>query len=55
MISGDPPIASWAPGRSYGAITNVDTTLGITLTLDRFEILPLRFLDRLMQRADSRI
>jgi hypothetical protein len=39
----------------YGTITEVDTTLGITLALDRFEILPLSFLDRWVQREDSRI
>jgi hypothetical protein len=39
----------------YGTITEVDTTLGITLALDRFEILPLSLLDRLVQREDSRI
>jgi hypothetical protein len=38
----------------YGAITKVDTN-GITLALDRFEILPLSLLDRLVQREDSRI
>jgi hypothetical protein len=48
------PVAPRAPGR-YGAITNVDTTLGITLALDRFEILPLSFLDRWVQGEDSRI
>ena len=39
----------------YGTITNVDTTLGITLALDRLEILPLNLLDRIVQREDSRI
>jgi hypothetical protein len=39
----------------YGTIINVDTTLGLTLALDRFEILPLSFLDRWVQREDSRI
>jgi hypothetical protein len=38
----------------YGAITEVDAG-GITLALDRFEILPLSLLDRLVQREDSRI
>jgi hypothetical protein len=39
----------------YGTIINVDTTLGLTLALDRFEILPLSFLDRWVQGEDSRI
>jgi hypothetical protein len=39
----------------YGSITNVDTTLGITLALDRFEFLPLTLLDRMVQREESRI
>jgi hypothetical protein len=39
----------------YGAIANVDTALAITLALDRFEILPLSFLDRWVQGEDSRI
>jgi hypothetical protein len=39
----------------YGTITDVDTTLGITLALDRLEILPLNLLDRIVQREDSRI
>jgi hypothetical protein len=38
----------------YGTITKVDTN-GITLALDRFEILPLSLLDRLVQSEDSRI
>jgi hypothetical protein len=38
----------------YGAITKVDAG-GITLALDRFEILPLSLLDRLVQGEDSRI
>src|SRR6202789_771423 len=41
-------------GDLYGAITKVDAG-GITLALDRFEILPLSLLDRLVQREDSRI
>lgn len=39
----------------YGTIAKVDPTLGITLALDRLEILPLSLLDRLVQSADSRI
>jgi hypothetical protein len=39
----------------YGTVTEVDTALGITLALDRFEILPLSFWDRLVQREDSRV
>jgi hypothetical protein len=38
----------------YGAITKVDAG-GITLALDRFEILRLSLLDRLVQGEDSRI
>ncbi|WP_158823122.1 hypothetical protein [Granulicella sp. S156] len=38
----------------YGTIVKVDTVLGITLALDRFEILPLTLYDRLVQREDSR-
>jgi hypothetical protein len=38
----------------YGTITKVDM-FGITLALDRFEILPLSLLDRLVQSEDSRI
>jgi hypothetical protein len=38
----------------YGTITKMDTN-GITLVLDRFEILPLSLLDRLVPSEDSRI
>jgi hypothetical protein len=38
----------------YGTIVKVDTVLGITLALDRFEILPLTLYDRFVQREDSR-
>lgn len=38
----------------YGTITNVDTVLGISLSLERFDVLPLTFLDRIVQREDSR-
>jgi hypothetical protein len=39
----------------YGTIENVDTVLGITLSLERFDILPLTLFDRLVQREDSRV
>ncbi|AEU35540.1 hypothetical protein [Granulicella mallensis] len=39
----------------YGTIVEVDTVLGITLALDRFEILPLTLFDRFVVREDSRI
>jgi len=39
----------------YGVITKVDAMNGITLALDRLEILPLNLLDRIVQREDSRI
>jgi hypothetical protein len=39
----------------YGTITNVDIVLGITLALERFDILPLTLFDRLVQREESRI
>ena len=39
----------------HGRITNIDIVLGIELALDRFEILPLTFLDRFVVREDSRI
>lgn len=39
----------------YGTIANVDSVLGITLALERFDILPLTFLDRFVQREDSRV
>jgi hypothetical protein len=37
----------------YGTIADVDTVLGITLALERFDILPLTWLDRFVQREDS--
>jgi len=39
----------------HGRITSIDIALGIELALDRFEILPLTFLDRFVVREDSRI
>lgn len=39
----------------YGTIVKVDNMLGITLALDRFEVLPLTLFDRLVVREDSRI
>jgi len=39
----------------YGSIIDVDTTLGITLAIERFEILLLNFLDRMVQSEESRI
>jgi hypothetical protein len=39
----------------YGTIANVDTVLGITLALERFDILPLTLFDRIVQREDSRV
>lgn len=39
----------------YGTIENVDTVLGITLLLERFDILPLTLFDRLVQSEDSRV
>jgi hypothetical protein len=39
----------------YGVIAKVDVMNGITLALDRLEILPLNLLDRIVQREDSRI
>ena len=38
----------------YGTINNVDVALGITLTLDRFEILPVNVFDYFVQMEDSR-
>ena len=37
-----------------GAIKGVDFVTGITLTLDKFEILPVNFLDRFVISSDSR-
>jgi hypothetical protein len=39
----------------YGTIAKVDTVLGITLALERFDILPLTLLDRIVQREESRV
>lgn len=39
----------------YGAIVKIDTVNGVTLALDRFEILPLNLLDRFVQKEDSRL
>ncbi|MBB5064718.1 hypothetical protein [Granulicella mallensis] len=39
----------------YGTIVKVDTVLGITLALDRFEILPLTLFDRFVVREDSHV
>lgn len=37
-----------------GTIKGVDFVTGITLTLDKFEILPVNFLDRFVISSDSR-
>jgi hypothetical protein len=37
-----------------GIIEKVDIVTGITLTLDRFEILPVNLLDRFVIKSDSR-
>ena len=39
----------------YGTIVEIDTVLGVTLALDRFEILPVNLLDRFVVMGDSRI
>jgi hypothetical protein len=39
----------------YGTIAKVDPVLGITLSLERFDILPLTLFDRIVQRKDNRI
>jgi len=39
----------------YGTIANVDTVPGITLLLERFDILPLNLFDHIVQREDSRV
>lgn len=37
----------------YGTIKGIDVVTGITLTLDRFEILPVNFVDRFVISSDS--
>ena len=57
-IDQNPETGSMLRGRRvnlYGTIVQIDTVIGITLDLDRFEILPVNLLDRLVQRADTRI
>jgi hypothetical protein len=39
----------------YGTIANVDPVLGITLALERFDILRLTLFDRIVQREESRV
>jgi hypothetical protein len=39
----------------YGTIAKVDPVVGITLLLERFDLLPVTLLDRIVQREDSRI
>jgi hypothetical protein len=56
-ITGHPETRSLRRGRRVdldGTIAEIDFVTGITLTLERFEILPISLLDRFVVSAESR-
>ncbi len=57
-VSREPALRDLKPGRRvdlWGRISDVDNVLGITLQLDRLEVLPETLTDKIVERAERHV